>query len=356
MSMRRTSLRALCSAIIAAICMPLMADTHIDGIEPLSKEVKAQTISQLTKEMKSFYFFTDLADKVDKDLNARSAAGEYDSLTTGDDFAKKLEDDMRAICSDAHLRVRFSKEVLPERKVNEEPSAEEIKAEKRFNLQMNGGFESVQRLPGNIGYVEVRGFMPREVFEKPAQAAMAFLANTDALIIDLRRNGGGDPASVQYLCSYLFDKRTHLNDISIRGQGKEEFWTVKVPGKTFPDKPVYVLTSKRTGSGAEECAYDIQCLHRGTIIGESTWGGANPGARVRLNDHFSAFIPNGQAMNPYTHKNWEGTGVQPDVVVGADQALKVAHIQAVRELLAKATEPDDKERWTNTLKDLEAKP
>jgi hypothetical protein len=356
MNMRNKTLRAAIGLIISALCLPLLAGTTQDGVEPLTKDMKNATIGELNKEMKNFYFFTDLAPKVEADLNARNAAGEFDSITNGDDFAKKIEDDMRAICHDAHLRVRFSKDVLPPRSNNEEPSAAEIKAEKRQDRNLNGGFESVQRLPGNIGYVEVRGFMQREDFEKPAQAAMAFLANTDALIIDLRRNGGGDPASVQYLCSYLFDKKTHLNDISIRGQGKQEFWTVKVPGQTFPDRPVYVLTSKRTGSGAEECAYDIQSLHRGTIIGESTWGGANPGANVRLNDHFGAFIPNGQAMNPYTHKNWEGTGVQPDVVVASADALKVAQATAVKELLAKATDPDDKERWTNTLKDLEAQP
>ena len=185
---------------------------------------------------------------------------------------------------------------------------------------------------------------------------MTFLQNTDALIIDLRRNGGGDPASVQYLCSYLFNDRVHLNDISIRGQGKQEFWTVKVPGSKLADKPVYVLTSKRTGSGAEECAYDLQSLHRATVVGESTWGGANPGERIRLNDHFYAFIPNGQAMNPYTHKNWEGTGVQPDVAVAAADALKVAQVSVLKDLLAKATEQEDKDRYGRALKDLEGAP
>jgi retinol-binding protein 3 len=354
--MIKISLRAVCSALIAALCLPLLANIPADTVEPLTKSMKSETIAQLTKEMKEFYFFEDLAKKVEQDLNTRNTAGEYDPITAGADFAKKLTDDLNAICKDAHLRVRFSKDALPVREKQQEPSPAEIKAEKRRNLQLNGGFESVQRLPGNIGYVEVRGFIERADFEKPAQAAMAFLANTDALIIDLRRNGGGDPASVQYLCSYLFDKRTHLNDITIRGEGKTEYWTVKVPGKTFPDKPVYVLTSKRTGSGAEECAYNIQSLKRGTIIGESTWGGANPGAFVRLNDHFGAFIPNGQAMNPHTKKNWEGAGVQPDVQVASADALKVAHISAVKELLAKATDPNDKERWENTLKDLEAKP
>ena len=352
--MKRTTLRALASAVFAAICLPLMAAAQ-GGVE-LTKDLKTETINELTKEMKAVYFFTDLAPKVEQDLNARNAAGEYDSITTGQDFAKKLTEDMNAICHDAHLRVRFSEDVLPVRKDNEKPSPEEIKKEKRWGELMNGGFQEAQRLDGNIGYIQLNGFIDREQFEKPAQAAMAFIANTDALILDLRHNGGGDPASVQYLCSYLFDKRTHLNDIQMRGQGTSEFWTVRVPGKSFANKPVYVLTSKRTGSGAEECAYDIQSLHRGTIVGESTWGGANPGVVVRLNDHFSVFIPQGRAMNPYTHTNWEGTGVQPDIAVPADQALKVAQLALVKELLAKATTADDKARLNDVLDHLNKEP
>lgn len=354
--MNKTPFRFAIGVLLAAAALPLWAAGPGDGFDPLSREVKASTIQSLAKQMNEFYFFPDLAKKVELDLNQRLAAGEYDSIVAGDEFAKKLTADMRAICKDAHLGVRFSKDLMPIRQDDREPSPAEIAAAHRRALQLNGGFEKVERLPGNIGYVEVRGFFPRKDFEKPAQAAMKFLGNTDALIVDLRRNGGGDPSSVQYLCSFLFANRVHLNDISIRGQKTEQFWTVKVPGPSFADKPVYVLTSKRTGSGAEEFAYDIQCLHRGLIVGESTWGGANPGEMVRLNDHFGAFIPNGQAMNPYTKKNWEGTGVQPDVAVASAAALRTAQIAALKELLAKATSNDDKERWQQAIDDLEAAP
>ena len=354
--MNKPSVRAITAAIFAAVCLPLMASTKVDGIEPLSKDLKTSTINMLTKEMKDNYFFVDLTSKVEQDLNTRNAAGEYDSITDGGEFAKKLTADMNAICHDAHLRVRYSKNVLPERKENEKPSDAELKSEKRWGQLMNGGFMSLKRMDGNIGYIESVGFINREQFEKPAQAAMAFLANTDALILDLRENHGGDPASVQYLCSFFFKERTHLNDLEMRGAPTEHFWTVKVPTKNFFDKPIYVLTSKHTGSGAEECAYDIQCLHRGPIIGESTWGGANPGDTVRLNDHFGVFIPVGRANNPYTHANWEGAGVQPDQVVPAADALKTAHLMAVKDLLAKATTADDKARLTDILNSLEPKP
>lgn len=352
--MRTHTLRAIAAAAIGLAAVPVLAGLGRD--ETLTKDMKSSTIDSLTKQMKEFYFFEDLAAKVDKDLKTRREKGEYDSIENGREFAKKLNDDLQALCHDAHLNVGYSEEVLPVRKSEREVSDAELKQAAKEERLVNGGFERVERLAGNVGYVEVRGFMSPKAFKRPADAAMSFLADTDAIIIDLRRNGGGDPESVQYLCSYLFDKKVHLNDITMRGQGKQEFWTVEVPGKRFADQPVYVLTSKRTGSGAEECAYDIQSLKRGTIVGESTWGGANPGERVRLNDHFYAFIPNGQAMNPHTHKNWEGTGVQPDVAVPAPDALKVAHTAILKELLAKATDLDDKERLEGALQMVGGQP
>lgn len=351
--MRTQTLRYIAVAALGLAALPVLAGRHD---ETLSKDMKASTIDSLAKQMREFYFFEDIAAKVDQDLKARRDRGEYDSITDGKAFAQKLTDDMQLLCHDAHLRVRYSEDPLPARKSEREVSEAELKQAAKEARLVNGGFESVQRLAGNIGYVEVRGFMDPKAFKRPADAAMSFLADTDALIIDLRRNGGGDPESVQYLCSYLFDKKVHLNDITMRGQGKQEFWTVNVPGKRLADLPVYVLTSKRTGSGAEECAYDIQSLKRGTIVGESTWGGANPGEMVRLNDHFSAFIPNGQAMNPYTHKNWEGTGVQPDVAAPAADALRVAHTALLKELLAKATDKDDQERLQGALEMVGSQP
>ena len=198
-------MRYAIAAVFLAAAIPTFAGLKHDAA--LTAELKKSTLDSLSKEMKGVYFFTDLAAKVDSDITARQANGEYDSIQTGADLAKKLTDDMRAICHDAHLHVGYSEDVLPVRKDNEQPSPEEVKSAHHQNVVLNGGFESVQRLPGNIGYVEVRGFMEKPDFIRPAQAAMAFLQDTDALIIDLRRNGGGDPESVQYLCSYLFNDR-----------------------------------------------------------------------------------------------------------------------------------------------------
>ncbi len=156
---------------------------------------------------------------------------------------------------------------------------------------------------------------------------MTSLAGTRALIIDLRDNGGGSPAMVTFIASYLFTDSTHLNDLWDRKTGETtQFWTnPHAPGRHFGSiKPVYVLTSSHTFSGAEEFSYDLQAQKRATIVGETTGGGAHPVSGHRIDDHFIIGVPGARAINPITHTNWEGVGVVPDVRVPASNALAVA--------------------------------
>jgi C-terminal processing protease CtpA/Prc len=158
-------------------------------------------------------------------------------------------------------------------------------------------------------------------------AAMTFLAGTRAMIIDLRQNGGGSPRMVALVASYLFDRRTHLNDLWTRStDATEEFWTQdSVAGRRFGgEKPVFVLTSARTFSGGEEFTYDLKTLKRATIVGETTGGGAHPVRGRRIDDHFMIGVPFARAVNPVTHTNWEGVGVEPDTKVPAADALTTA--------------------------------
>ncbi len=174
-----------------------------------------------------------------------------------------------------------------------------------------------------------------------AATTMNFLANTDALIIDLRRNGGGQPEMVALLSSYLFNQRTHLNDIYSRFDNRtQEYWTSEtVAGKRYGEsKPVYVLTSKRTFSAGEEFTYNLKNLKRATIIGETTGGGAHPVRPHRLTDHFMIGVPFARAINPITKTNWEGVGVTPDIETTAEQALKVAHLAALKNFVAKTAD------------------
>jgi C-terminal processing protease CtpA/Prc len=150
---------------------------------------------------------------------------------------------------------------------------------------------------------------------------------------------------VALICSYLFGAEpVHLNDLHWRdgkGERVEEFWTLKeVAGKRYAGKDVYVLTSGRTFSGAEEFSYNLKNLKRATLVGETTGGGANPGGGNRLSAHFAAFIPTGRAVSPVTKTNWEGTGVEPDVKVPADQALRTAQVMALKKAAERTTDEE----------------
>src|SRR5918998_487803 len=307
---------------------------------------RKEVVENLLKRLNEAYVFPDTAAKVERAVRERLDKGEYDKLTSAKQFAERLTADLQEVSRDKHLRVRYSHRPIPVRAGGPgEPSASEREQFRREMSRMNYGFQKVERLPGNVGYVEFRGFYDPEGGAETVAAVFNFLANTDALIFDLRKNGGGDPKMVALICSYLFGKEPiHLNSLHWR-DGKservEEFWTLKeVAGRRYTGKDVYVLTSGRTFSGAEEFSYNLKNLKRATLVGETTGGGANPGGGNRLGPHFGAFIPTGRAVNPITKTNWEGTGVEPDVKVPADQALKVAHLAAVKKAAEKTTDEE----------------
>jgi hypothetical protein len=162
---------------------------------------------------------------------------------------------------------------------------------------------------------------------------------------------------IQLITSYFFDEPTHLNDFFIReGNTTQQFWTsAHVSGKRMSNVPVYVLTSQRTFSAAEEFTYDLKNLKRATIVGETTGGGAHPVESHFLADvHLLARIPFGRAVNPITGTNWEGTGVTPDIQVPADKALEAAHRDALKKLQDKAQDAKRKQQLAWALQKVEA--
>jgi C-terminal processing protease CtpA/Prc len=310
-------------------------DTTIDAA------ARTQVIESLVKNLNDSYVFPETAKKMETDVRNRMKNKEYEQITSARAFAAKLTEDLQAVSRDKHLRVRYSHQAIPVRAERNEPSAQE-REEYRRRLQLNNyGFVKVENLQGNIGYIDFRGFTDPELGAETVAAAMNFVANTDALIFDMRQNGGGNPAMVALVCSYLFgEKPVHLNSLYWRKENRtEEFWTKpNVLGKKYLDKPVYVLTSNYSFSGAEEFTYNLKNLKRATIVGETTGGGAHPGGMVRLSDHFGAFIPIGRAISPITKTNWEGTGVEPDVKVSKEVALKTAYLMALNKSLEKAAD------------------
>jgi retinol-binding protein 3 len=283
------------------------------------------------------YVFPAVAEKIQLDMEQRLETGGYGDLRGGQQLADTLTAQMQQLSGDRNLRLHFSPIPLPHIEPEAAPTAEEIERQYQASRRRSFDLNKVERLPGNVGYIQLFSFEPPEFAGDALAAAMTLVAHTDALIFDLRHNQGGSPAAVAFLCSYLFPAHPpiHLNDLYWSATDEtHQWWTLPhLPGSRYLDRSVFVLTSPQTFSAAEEFAYDLQTRKRATVVGETTRGGANPGRGFRLHDHFWIFMPTGQAINPVTGKNWDGTGVLPDVKVPTEIALETAHLIALNQIL-----------------------
>lgn len=296
--------------------------------QELTGEMRAEVVDKIGKALVDRYVFPDIGEKCALMIRTELESGNYDHYESKVDFAKQLTEDLQSISKDKHMRVRIRRDRSRsgERLSPEMERLNQIMRAREFNY----GFFKVEVLDGNIGYVDLRGFSGSPDAKAIADAAFKIIENTDAVIYDMRKNGGGSPEMVQYVCSYFFSKKVHLNSLYWRqGDRTEEYWTIEVPGKKRPDVPLFVLTSKFTFSGAEEFTYNMQTQKRATIVGEVTGGGANPGGGFPLPGNMTVFIPTGKAINPVTGTNWEGTGVEPEVLVPADSAFSDAYRLAI---------------------------
>jgi hypothetical protein len=292
------------------------------GPAPTSLDAAArkEVASALGDALRQRYVFPDIGEKAAARIDAALAAGAYNQLSDPAAFAARLDADVSAVAHDKHMHVNSMSGPPPgppPGAMGPPPAAD-------------AGVVRADRLAGGVGYIEVVGFPPLPGFKPVIDRAMTALKGSKALIIDVRRNGGGDPASVSYLSSFLVPpgEPTHLNDIVRRVPNTATFDRIPMMSSltpvNFAGVPVYVLTSPYTFSGGEGFAYEVQAAKRGKVIGAVTGGGANPTGPVPLGDGLMAMIPFGRAENPFTKTNWEGRGVQPDVTVPAADAFKTA--------------------------------
>ena len=306
---------------------------------------KQAAVDEIAALFNRNYIFAETAKKVEEALRAKLKAGDFDKLSAAPDFARAVAAVILDVSKDRHTGFAFNPALAEDLRRLEGRSEEEAKKVRERQLlesrRDNFGFRKVERLAGNIGYIDFR------VFESPADAgptavaAMNFLAYCDAIIVDLRQNGGGEPAQIQLISSYFFEEPVHLNDLYARASDlTENYWTLPyVPGARASKADVYVLTSARTFSGAEEFSYNLQNLKRATIIGETTGGGAHPTNAMIVQRDFILRVPFARAINPVSKTNWEGTGVKPDIACPAAEAFDRAYALAVEKLAAKATDP-----------------
>lgn len=293
-----------------------------------------EIILSLTKSLNEHYVFPDVAKEMGNYLELKLTRKDYEDIESPEAFCEQITNDLREKSNDKHLKLRYTEQ---DRSMDQKTGEKERREEYLLQAKIdNYGFHKVERRPGNIGYIDLRGFHDPEFAGETAVNAMNLVANTDALIFDLRNNGGGSPFMVAFITSYLFDSEPfHLNSFYSRSKDcLSQSWTLSyVPGKRYGNKPVYILTSHKTFSAAEEFAYNLTNLKRATVIGEVTAGGANPGAVHQLTKHFSVFIPDGRAINPITQTNWEGTGVTPDVKTTQNEAYETAYELALHDVI-----------------------
>ncbi len=352
----------LCSVLFFfATCFSVPAQDALSGQE------QEAVIDSLCQHLLHHYVFPETAKAMADHLHSQQVKGTFLTFTQPDAFSAALTEQLQLISRDKHLRVKYAPQMAKELiQMRSEPEdRREIPKEWLRDMQRdNFGFKEIKIMPGNIGYLDLRGFNPASIAGQTASAAMNFLSNSDALIIDLRQNGGGDPGMIQLITSYLYDEHSepiHLNSFYFRPENiTTQTWTLPfVSGQRLgADKPVYVLTSSHTFSAAEEFTYNLKNLKRAVIVGETTGGGAHPGGHVPIGQSFVAFVPTGRAINPITNTNWEGVGVSPDILISKEEAFDKAYYLALDTLSKRVT--DDQERayyqWQKTGLEAAAHP
>ena len=345
---------ALVFCTLAILATPIYAQDNA-----IEAEHRTELVNDVSNLLTQHYVFAEVGEEMVTLINQKLKRGDYDQFSTVAALADQLTTDLQSISHDLHLSISAS-EAPPMEQGSSEVDQAAIQQRQLEQAKFNNfGFERLEILPGNVGYIDLRGFMPASVAGDTAVAAMNFLANSSAIIFDLRQNGGGDPSMIQLLSSYLFDDSEHLNSFYIRGTDTtEQYWTQSsVRGPKLVDTPVYILTSRRTFSAAEEFTYNLRNMERATVVGETTGGGAHP-VDFHFSDmgdgHFASMsIPFGRAINPITGTNWEGTGVEPHIKTSADNALQVAQIDILKNLVAEETDPQRQFSYQWAMEELD---
>jgi len=330
----RTSLLIVSAIIFLSNTAFLQEKTTASG-DLLTAGKRSAIIRKITEVFNEYYPLPDVAADMMKAVNQKQKKGEYDPFNNIAKFTAQLTDDLRSISKDFHIRVS------PYEKIPDDLLAEI----KLGSPDENYGFKKVELLTGNIGYLELLSFNNPKSAGPTAIAAMNFLAHCDALIIDLRLNGGGDEAMAQFLSSYFFEKSTHLTDSYIRKDDTtEQIWTQEwVPGPKMTNIPIYILLSRFSYSSSELFSYQLQQLGKAVIIGEKTRGGAHGVKYMSFPElSINLKVPYERDINPYSKTNYI-EGIVPDVASPSEKALIVANREAAKKLLK--TEADKEKRY-----------
>ena len=354
---RRKSSFSQAFVLGASLLLSSAASARSESAQDYKFDAKARTqvVKAIVSELQQGYVFPDKAKMLAQHFEQASTQASVQKLSKTHEFAHFLTSQLQDKTGDKHLVVEFSEEIMSETGSSEE----DVAAREAFEMEMwrahNFGVEKIERLRFNIGYLKLSAFGPVEEVGPLLASAMSLVNNMDSLIIDLRGNFGGNERTVQLLSSYLLNKRTHLLDMHKPRENRvEQHWSLDyVEGPKFAeDKDVYILVDSESFSAAEDFSYTMKNLKRATLVGEATGGAANSGDMVRLDKHFSLFLPTARGVSPITKTNWEGVGVQPDIKVSSEQALNEAQAAILTKILKAEQDPRRKLRIEARLAEL----
>jgi hypothetical protein len=330
-------------------------------LPPLDAAARAAIVDSLTAVIDSVYVLEEPAKRIVAGLRKNLADGAYADISDPAEFAQRLQEDAQGINHDGHFGIAALMPLDPtvvEAQLDEDPA--DVARQQRMTRAKNFGFRKAEILPGGVAYLRFDQFSHGDDAFAAAAAAMNFLANSNALIIDLRNNGGGSAAMIRFICGYLFEEETHLINWDIRAEKKtvQSYSPDYVPGRRLTEQPVYVLTSGNTFSAAEEFTFDLRNLERAIVVGDTTGGGGHTvsGNVFDFVDYRILIrLPYGRAYNPETNEGWEGVGVAPHIAVPADQALEAAHADALRKFIEAEEDEPYKASLQWALLDLESR-
>lgn len=317
--MKITSVVTTVCAVLTCACAT--AQSPPDADPPLDAASRHRIIVSTITSLKRHHIDALEAQKAADALLAHEQKGDDDSATSATAFARLATRQMREATGNHDLELLFSLRPIPERQSG---SPTTLPAAYRDEMKrINCTFERVEILPHNIGYLKLNAFPDTSVCQATATAAMAKLNGADALIFDLRDNRGGFPSMVNLIAAYLFDHPEYMY-CGIENTTRESWTHSPVPGNRLADKPVYILTSSRTISAAEQFTYDLKMLKRATLVGETTAGGAHAANLHSIGSNFYVATVEVRAINPYSNYDWNDTGIDPDFRVSAPDALNAA--------------------------------
>jgi len=312
-------------------------------------EKQKKLITAVCEKLEKFYTFPEIGLKTSQSIRRNFAEGKYSGCKTPSDFVRQLNKDFEKNSQDSHLEIAYDPETAARLNEQEATAEKESFAALRADEYRwsNFGFKECKILDGNIGYMDIRAFVPPKYAGATAVAAMNYFSNCRALIIDLRKNSGGWGTMVAFLASYFFDTEDpvlfSISQSTLNNTYYSSTTATYVPGKILSDIPLYILTSGLTASAAEGFANIMKNLNdRATLVGEKTAGAENPAERVVIGDEFILKLPCWRRIFSAVKEGWEGVGVKPDIEAKADNALYAAHLDALNKLLEK--ESDEKRR------------